>query len=355
MRQTTKGKILAGHQANTLLQTPIIASVPDGPGDLRCDQPTAALPASALRGAIGALEQGQTHYVDVPGIMPLREAIASGLGADYRADAIVVTASVQEARLLTLQILGQSSGSLALPSVVHPGVRKALGVRPLVHRWLEVDDGARLLPSVEVVGAALASGAKCVFLESPSRLTGAVYSAAEVEHLGRLVVEHSALIVWDQGLSQWAATGASLGALGVGAERVTLIGEVFPGVGLEGLAIGFIATSGTHTADFTSLKQIIAICTSTASQYAALGVDEGYTARRDEIEGELRERRSRLLQWLESIGAQVLEGGAANLVAVRRTGTVATALRERGLAAAEGRAFGAPDVLRLAIPGEVPQ
>ena len=355
MRQTTKGRILAGHGANTLLRTPIIASVPDGLGDLRCDQPTAALPASALEGAIGALEQGQTHYVDVPGILPLREAIAAGLGADYRADAVVVTASLQEARFLTLQVLGQDFGPLALPSVVHPGVRKALGVRPLVHRWLEVEDSVRLLPSVAAVGAALASGAKCIFLESPSRLTGAVYDAAEVEHLGRLVMEHSALVVWDQGLSQWTAAGASLEALGAGAERVTLIGEVFPGVGLEGLAIGFVATSGAYAASLASVKQIVAICTSTASQYAALGVDEGYAARRDGIERELRERRSRLLEWLESIGAQVLEGGAANLVAVRCTDAVSAALQERGLAAAEGTAFGAPDVLRLAVPGKVLQ
>jgi aspartate/methionine/tyrosine aminotransferase len=76
---TTKARILARHAANLLLQTPVIPSMRVSDQDLSADQPTVSPDATIRAGSLRALEQGQTHYAEVPGITPLREKIAAHL------------------------------------------------------------------------------------------------------------------------------------------------------------------------------------------------------------------------------------------------------------------------------------
>ena len=356
MEPTTTEKIMDSHGANRLLRAPDSAQLPADERDLSADQPTSPLEAAVIDSAIAALEQGQTHYVDVPGILPLREAIVADLAdrglPGYEASAAVVTASVQEARFLSLQIIGQELQPVALPSVVHPGVRKALGIRPPEVRWLEVEEARGLLPSPDEVERALSAGAKLLYLESPSRLTGASYDAADIGRIGRSAAAHDATILWDQGLSSWTPDDASLAALAEHAGRVTLLGDLFPGVGLEGLALGFIATSAANVAGLTAMKQIISICTATAGQYAGLKVAEGYAARRRQLRTELAPRRRELVARLQSLGAEVLPGGAASHVALRASEALGAALHAGSITSADGAGFGAPGVLRLAVPTE---
>ncbi len=356
MDASTVAKIMETHTANRLVQAPTITQLPANALDLSFDQPGGGLTEAIIDGAISALEQGQTHYVDVPGILPLREAVVADLGArsltGYQPTNTVVTASMQEARFLSLQIIGQTLGQLALPSVVHPGVRKALGVRPLEVQWLQVEESRGLLSSPDTIESALQAGAQLLYLESPSRLTGASYGEADVGRIGQLASAHGATILWDQGLSGWTPDDASLAALGERAGQVTLLGDLLPGVGLEGLALGFIATDAENVAGLTSMKQIISICTSTASQYAGLQAAEGYGDRRTEIRRGLEARRPELVARLEALGAEVLPGQAASHVAVRASEALGAALHAGAVIAADGAGFGAPGILRLAVTAD---
>lgn len=354
MKPTTVEKIQREHAANRLLQAPMVAQLPSDARDFGVDQPSAPLADGVIDGAVAALEGGQTHYVDVPGILPLREAIVADLAArglsGYEAASALVTASVQEARFLTLQVLGDASGGVALPDVVHPGARKVLGMRDLAPSWLPTEAERGHLPSVDAVGAAMAAGARLVYLESPSRLSGAAFSADEVARLGALAAEHDAAILWDAGLAGWTDDDASLAALGENAARVTLLGELLPGIGLEAFALGFVATDSDAAPALTSLKQIVSICTATGGQYAALTAADGYADRRTGIRSDLAARRSALVGRLEALGADVLPGAAASHVAVRAGEALGAALHAGGVVAADGAGFGAPGVLRLAVP-----
>ena len=154
--------------------------------DLSTDHPNFPPEESILDGAIKALEAGETHYVDVPGVPSLRETIAAYLGDSglihFSKDTVQVTAGMQECRFLTIQHIGDQQPAVAVPEVVHPGVLKALGVRPLEVVRLPVDS-KRLLPTVEGIRNILENGCRMVFLESPSRLTGAAYSPVEVQQI----------------------------------------------------------------------------------------------------------------------------------------------------------------------------
>lgn len=348
MSSHTIARLLEAHASNTLLNTPAPPMMARRGDDLSADASYAPMDERMIESAATALESGQTHYVDVPGIAPLRAAIADHLKQSYDAayaqPNVIVTAGIQEARFLTLQMIGETVERVAVPKVIHPGVRKALGVRALELDWLDVDE--RMLPTLDTLRATLKGGSRLLFLESPSRLTGAIYNADEVAQIAALAAEFGATVIWDQGLAPWVGDYPSLAAQS--AERTVVIGEAFPGSGLGSWLIGYIAAAESLVAPMQSQKQIMAICTSTAAQYAALEASKLYA----EAQPFRRARLNAVRQSAANeLGDEVIPGAAANIVAVRAANAGAAAAR---LGAADGDAFGAPDVLRLTVSLETP-
>jgi aspartate/methionine/tyrosine aminotransferase len=328
--------------------------MPRSASDLSGDQPVQPLDTTVAEAAARALESGQTHYVDVPGIAPLREATARLLadqGAACKAGNVLITAGVQESRFLALQILGEHHGPIAIPAVVHPGVRQALGARDIAFSTIAVDESAGMLVDLAALRDALAAGARLIYLEAPVRLTGATYSRDALRTIAALAAEHEAGLVIDQGLAPWAAepsAGAVLAAEGF--HRLAVIGELAPGVGLQSWQIGYIATDEAWLPPIQSQKQIMAICTCTASQYAALEAMEQLADVWAGLGATLRSSAATARAAAAARGFNPLPGTTGSVLAVRAPDGASTTLEAAGYRAADGAAFGAPGVLRLAVP-----
>ena len=357
MASQTKAEILRHHQNNTDLNTPIPAQVMRGQNDLSADGYIRPLDERIIAATAEALESGQTHYVDVPGIGPLREAVADFLGtacaATYQPGNIVVTAGMQEARFLSIQMIGAQFDNIGVPTVAHPGVRKALGTRARSVISLPVDAQAGYLPSPASISDALDGGCQLLYLESPSRLSGAVYSAEQVAEINRALARHDAAAIWDQGLAVWVdGEYASLAAHDSKAERIAAIGEAFPGQGLASWFIGYIAAPEAWVPPMQSQKQIMSICTSTASQYAALEASQLYASEGVPQLASLCQMRAGAMQLATASGLDVVSGAACNIIALRAKDGAEAALAKfsaAGYDAADGAYFGAPDVIRLTV------
>src|SRR5687768_3160614 len=128
--------------------------------NLSLDQPAAPLPAAVAEGAADALLGGQTHYVEVGGIAPLvsrLQAMLSEAVPGLTPPTVLVTAGVQEARFLAIQIVGERAGGLALPAVCDPGVRRAAALRSLPTVVLRATREDGFLPAPAVIAEALAA------------------------------------------------------------------------------------------------------------------------------------------------------------------------------------------------------
>lgn len=360
MTSSTKAAILTQHQANNLLNAPAPSLTAGHAHDLSMDEIPGPLNEEIIARVGEALDSGQTHYVDVPGIGPLREALATYIneatGASYAAANVIVTAGMQESRFLTIQLINKQR--IGIPAVVHPGARRALGVRPVDYTPLAVD-AARALPTLAALESALAGGCDLLYLESPSRLTGAAYTADEVQQIADMVQAHSAGLIWDQGEAPWVASGVpSPAGLPGMAERVAVIGEAFPGMGLSSWFIGYIAAPVDWIPPMQKQKQVMAICTSTASQYAALEAACLYVTDHAPQVEKLAGVRSALAEQATEAGAAVMEGGAASILALRlptdRKAQALAQLQAAGYAVADGADFGAEDVLRITVTATSP-
>jgi aspartate/methionine/tyrosine aminotransferase len=350
----TKAEILALHDANAALKTPVPGQITRHKKDLGADGMLSPLDERIIAASSEALEAGQTHYVDVPGIAPLRQAIAEYLNSSFSANCqagnIIVTAGLQESRFLTIQKIGENYDSIAVPSVAHPGVQKALGVRARKVVAIAVDADRGYLPSVDAIADAVAGGCRLFYLESPSRLSGAAYSSDEIAAIGQLLGESGAAAICDQGLAPWVDGGChSLASTEESPALFTSIGEVFPGMGLASWFIGYIAAPEDQIPSMQSQKQIMAICTSTAAQFAALEASSLFQAAHPPRLAQLRRAKSDIAELAQELNVDVIAGDALNIIALRASADAAAQLRAAGFDYADGGDFGASAVIRLNV------
>lgn len=354
-----KSEIIRRHRANELLQVPPLSPTQQSGSDLSIDQPTLELHPDIMERAVQALEAGETHYAPVPGVDPLRQALTEYINdtdySGYGEQDILVTAGMQESRFLSLQKIGELFDCIAMPEVVHPGARKAAGVRQLDVRFLPVDIESGMLLTLNGIEEALRDGCRLFYLELPARISGAFYNPCTVDAIADLLESVGATVILDQGLKPWASDECvSLASLPGMASRTVALGEVWPGVGLEGLMVGYIAAKGEWWERMRSQKQIQSICTSTASQFAALKAAEVYVRVHETQFSELTEKRHEALELITKLDAQALTGGAANVIGLRLSHPerAQMTLREHGYCFADGADFGAPNAVRLSVTDE---
>ncbi len=324
--------------------------------DLSGDHPIFDLAPEARRAASDALEAGETHYADVPGIAPLREAVARSLaGWGMTVDAgegLIIAAGEQEARFLALQTLAHAGYRVVLPSVVHPGARKAVALGRVTVDRMPLD-AATMTPAIDDVARALALGRPALYLESPNRLTGKVIERPQVEAIAEEARRADAFVVWDASLAPWVPpepAPAMIGALPGMAERTITLGTLWSGAGVDGWLAAYLAGPPALFGQARSLKQIIAICTTTPAQWGVLGIlkagTEALAARRAHLQ-RIKTEAARHLR------SGVLAGEAASVLAVRpREPLDLSRLPARPM---PGEPFGAPGVLRFTVTpsGEV--
>lgn len=359
MTLPTKESIIRRHEENSYLDEPLPPTTARSSSELDVDQPTQDVPQSVIDRVEEALREGNTHYVDVPGIEALREQLAGHLndfyGGEYEYEEVLVTAGPQEARFLTIQLIGDQFDAIAIPEVAHPGVRRALGVRDLEVHAIATERDRGYLPSVAGIRDALEQGVELLYLESPSRLTGATYEQAAVEGIAGLLRDHDASAIWDQGQAMWVPDGsyASLASGDGMAERTAVLGEAWPGKGLESWFAGYVGTANSDWFDpMESQKQVMSICTSTPTQYAAHEIGTQFSETHPPHRDALSESRAEAVSRATDAGVQPLPGDAANLLALPLSAAERERLEDAGIEFADGAAFGAPEAVRLSVTSD---
>ena len=131
-----------------------------------------------------------------------------------------------------------------------------------------------------------------------------------------LLAQYDAAAIWDQGLARWV--DGDCHSLAAQAEESTAaIGEAWHGIGLGSWLVGSIAAPADWIAPMQSQKQIMAICTSTASQYAALAASEIVGEPHEQRLAQMRGQRAAAVAMASELGLDILPGAANNLLALQ--------------------------------------
>lgn len=209
---------------------------------------SAHVPERVAKAAVQAMADGHTHYTDRPGILPLREYAVRFLKerfeVEYGAGDVTITCGATEARFVALKLLVKPGTTIISPDD-SPEVRAA---------------GA-LLGAPVVIEPMDISGDAVVVLSAAS-------DASTSDRLTQLAETNGWWVIFDTAgtSSTHPAQRETL------APRVISIGSLSSA--LPGWRVGWMAGSSI-AGKLRAYKQSMTICTTSVSQWAALGITEG--------------------------------------------------------------------------------
>ncbi|NGO07866.1 pyridoxal phosphate-dependent aminotransferase [Streptomyces sp. HC44] len=341
---------------------------------LHVGEPAFGPPESVGRALAEAVLDGRTRYIDVQGLLELREAISEKLatcnGIDAPPDRLFVTPGSCQGLVALLRTLAEPGAEILIPEIHWPvHLQQALlaGLRPVFYG---LDDS--LAPDVESVRAESGPNTRILLLNSPSNPTGALLTREAQTRLYELASERGWQIVSDEAYEDFAfaAEHMSIASLerGVAASQ-RLVNSVFTfskGLAMTGYRLGYVAVARPKVCDAMRMVQESSIIAPSAPiQYAGLSALKA----QESIAGNhafVRANRDRVLPALTEAGLlPALPGGGwyamVDISASGMTGEefAAELLRSEDVAVVPGGGFsarpefGADGTLRPLRPGGV--
>lgn len=325
----------------------IVASIGD---------PDLATPAPITARAVAALAAGETHYTEVAGRPSLRRAIAHHLSTRCAIpcgpDNVVVVAGAQNGLFSASLCLFEAGDEVILldPAyVTYEATFSVTGARP-VRVALPADGGFR--PDVDAVRRAVTPRTRGIVLTTPSNPTGVVMTAAELDAVARLAVEHDLWVVADEVYASltFGQPHISLASLPGMAARTVTVGSLSKSHAMTGWRLGWIAGPEALMAHVERLALGMFYGLPAFIQDAALAAFDDYDAITRDMVAVYRARRDlvgRELAGTPGLGVVSPEAGMFVLLDVRTAARdpseLAWALfRATGVSVLDATAFGEP-------------
>jgi aspartate/methionine/tyrosine aminotransferase len=209
------------------------------------DTPAEAMPLHIQSAVEAALDRGETHYTDRPGILPLREKVAALLKerfgiAVHAGNDIIIACGVTEARFVAIQQILRPGDTLAAP-----GSSERLFAVALLRRAELVD--------------AISPNASLVHLRSstPETTLRAQLAAVPTGVPVLFEIDEPSTHFHPANLPGFEDRTITIGALGPDSWR-----------------IGYLASPGGPSSALRDFKQALTICSTNLSQWAMLAAME---------------------------------------------------------------------------------
>jgi methionine transaminase len=221
-----------------------------------------------------AMREGLNQYPPMPGVAPLREAVAAKVealyGRRYDADSeVTITAGATQA-ILT-----------AVLCCVHPG-DEVIVLEPCYDSYapnIELAGGrvvrvplapGTFRPDFTAIAAAITPRTRAMVVNSPHNPSATVWTAAEMQQLARLLAPTGILLISDEVYEHMVFDGAphvsaaSIPALAARAFVVSSFGKTYH---VTGWKVGYVVAPAALTAEFRKVHQFNVFTVNTPMQH----------------------------------------------------------------------------------------
>lgn len=307
---------------------------------------------------------GHTGYAAVPGIAPLRAAVAERLsarhGVPYGPANILIVPGAQ-AGLFAAHHAACDEGDRALLIdpyyTTYPGTIRAVGACP-VPVAARSEDGFQ--PDLAALAQA-AAGARSILINSPNNPTGAVYTEDSLAGIARIAKAQDLWVIADEvyDTQVWTGRHVPFASLPGMAARTLTVGSLSKSHAMTGSRLGWVAGPEAVIARLVTLATHTTYGVPGYIQEAGLYALAQGAEKEAEIAAPFRRRRDRLLERLSGQNAvRVIpsDGAMYAMLDIRETGLSGEGFAERlleetGVAVMPGESFGqaAAGHLRVAL------
>ena len=338
---------------------------------LGAGEPDFDTPPHIRDAAIEAINNGQTRYTPIDGAAELKAAIRRKFSREnqlaYEASQILVTSGAKQALFnLCLALLGPGDEAI-IPApywVSYPDMVRLAGADAVfVEAGIEQD--FKITP--QQLENAITDATRLFILNSPSNPTGASYTAAELQALGKVLEKHDGIVIVSDdiyehihwGDSPFASFATACPALN---SRTVTTNGVSKAYAMTGWRIGYAAGPQELITAMTTVQSQSTSNACSVSQAAAVAALDGDQASVAEMAGAYQQRHDFVVGALNDIPGFQCRPGEGTFYAFPRIRGALDArgmatdvemveylLNEADVACVPGSAFGAPSYLRLSF------
>ncbi|NTW40134.1 MAG: pyridoxal phosphate-dependent aminotransferase [Cellulomonadaceae bacterium] len=336
-------------------------------------EPDFPTPQYIVDAAVAAAQDPANHrYTPAAGLPALREAIAAKTlrdsGYQVAASQVLVTNGGKQAVYQAFATIVDPGDEVLLPApywTTYPEAIRLAGGVP-VEVFAGVDQG--YLVTVEQLEAARTERTKVLLFCSPSNPTGAVYSAAQTEEIGRWALEHGIWVITDEIYEHLTYDDATftpiVRVVPELADTTIVLNGVAKTYAMTGWRVGWMISPADVTKAATNLQSHLSSNVANVSQRAAIAALTGDLSAVAEMRSAFDRRRRTMVEMLSAIDGVVcptpqgafyaypsVEGVLGKTIRGRTPRTSAELatliLEEAEVAVVPGEAFGPSGYVRL--------
>lgn len=335
-------------------------------------EPDFNTPKNIINAAIKAMEDGNTKYTSVNGIIQLREAICKKFkddnGLEYNPSQIVVSTGAKQSLANTFLAILNPGDEVIVSTpywVSYPELIKLADGKPV---FVEGDEKSNYKFTKENLEKAVTAKTKAIVLNTPNNPTGTIYNKEELEVIADFAKKYDIIIISDEMYEKLIYDNEnhiSIASLSKDAyERTIVINGLSKSYAMTGWRIGYCAASEKIAKLMISIQSHVTSNVCSITQYAAL---EALSGPQDEITkmiNEFEKRRNYMINRIESIdnlsivkpkGAFYIMINIENCLGKEINGKIlndsmefcASLLENEKLAVIPGKAFGLNNYIRV--------
>ena len=291
------------------------------PGVLRLTlgEPDFTTPDHVKEAAKRAIDQDQSYYTGMSGLLTLRQAASDFVKEKYQLDynpenEILVTIGATEALSATLTAILEEGDKVLLPAPAYPGYEPIVNLVGAEIVEIDTTENGFVLTPKMLEKAILEQGdeLKAVILNYPVNPTGITYSREQLEALAAVLRKYEIFVVCDEVYSELTYTGENHVSLGTMLrEQAIIINGLSKSHAMTGWRLGFIFAPANFTAQLIKSHQYLVTAANTMAQHAAV---EALTAGKNDAEPMKKEyiqRRDYIIDKMTDLGFEIIKPDGA--------------------------------------------
>ena len=291
------------------------------PGVLRLTlgEPDFTTPDHVKEAAKRAIDQDQSYYTGMSGLLTLRQAASDFVKEKYQLDynpenEILVTIGATEALSATLTAILEEGDKVLLPAPAYPGYEPIVNLVGAEIVEIDTTENGFVLTPEMLEKAILEQGdkLKAVILNYPANPTGITYSREQLEALAAVLRKYEIFVVCDEVYSELTYTGENHVSLGTMLrEQAIIINGLSKSHAMTGWRLGFIFAPANFTAQLIKSHQYLVTAANTMAQHAAV---EALTAGKNDAEPMKKEyiqRRDYIIEKMTDLGFEIIKPDGA--------------------------------------------
>ena len=291
------------------------------PGVLRLTlgEPDFTTPDHVKEAAKRAIDQNQSYYTGMSGLLTLRQAASDFVKEKYQLDyapenEILVTIGATEALSATLTAILEEGDKVLLPAPAYPGYEPIANLVGAEIVEIDTTENGFVLTPEMLEKAILEQGdkLKAVILNYPANPTGITYSREQLEALAAVLRKYEIFVVCDEVYSELTYTSQAHVSLGTMLrDQAIIINGLSKSHAMTGWRLGLIFAPATFTAQLIKSHQYLVTAANTMAQHAAV---EALTAGKNDAEPmkkEYLQRRDYIIEKMTALDFEIIKPDGA--------------------------------------------